>query len=124
MNRQIKFRVWTGERFIYEGFLVSPSGAIHGTTRFDMNDTMHTLNVKDSGKLKDSVLQQFTGLLDKNGKEIFEGDICECLYDTGRKRLQVVELEYGAYLKERFYAGGMGDFEVIGNIFQNPELIK
>ena len=65
---------------------------------------------------------QYTGLKDKHGKRIFEGDILSLR--TGRT--YVVKFEDGAFILEdsaipmRF----ANKFEVIGNIHDNPELIK
>lgn len=69
-------------------------------------------------------VQQFTGLLDKQSKEIYEGDIVrssmghidEIVWSSGcfclARAMMMYELTYG-----------LDGFEVIGNIFENPELI-
>ena len=68
-----------------------------------------------------STLGQFTGLTDKNGKKIFEGDILE----FRRGRTHTVKFEDGAYI----FTGTAipvryaDKFEVIGNIHDNPELL-
>lgn len=79
---------------------------------------------------------QFTGLHDKNGKEIYEGDILtDSWVDFSRKPayLTVVIFKDGAFGFDLHYDGFtpmqhlMSDnmkFEVIGNIFDNPELLK
>ena len=65
---------------------------------------------------------QFTGLTDKNGKKIFEGDILE----FRRGRTHAVKFEDGAYI----FTGTAipvryaDKFKVIGNIHDNPELLK
>lgn len=84
-------------------------------------------------RLADEVeLMQSTGLLDKNGTEVYIGDIIKC--SRGCPHEVYLEKEYGGtyiggmpavYLKEikEGYAW-TGSEEVIGNIYKNPELLK
>jgi hypothetical protein len=63
-----------------------------------------------------STLEQFTGLLDKNGKEIYEGDITE----NGIIEFRVGAFRVGSHPLEE----NSLDLGVIGNIHENPELLK
>lgn len=80
----------------------------------------------------DIILMQSTGLLDKNGKEVFVGDIIKCT--RGCPHEVYLEKEYGGT-----YVGGMpaiylkgiregyawtGAEEILGNIYENPELLE
>lgn len=72
---------------------------------------------------------QFTGLLDKNGKEIWEGDIIEMddrEYGEGRpKNLRVVDFEDGSFTTNTWSKSDIQEWcEVIGNIYSNPELLN
>lgn len=82
--------------------------------------------------LEDVELMQATGLKDKNGKEVFVGDIIKCT--RGCPHEVYLEKEYGGK-----YIGGMpavylkgllegyawtGAEEILGNIYENPELLE
>lgn len=81
-----------------------------------------------------NTLCQYTGLTDKNGQKIWENDICEMVYD-GTIYIYVVvwdktELDFkGTNGKENYgcnfeYLGCCEEIVVIGNIFDNPELLE
>ena len=122
MNREIKFRAFDDGKM-----LTMPLDTYYGISRF-------------FGLLRDdAILMQFTGLLDKNGKEIYEGDIMKVQHRTigsGENTKYTtfnipVEFYMGKfylswdipYGKYRFRQGGMEHFEIIGNIYENPELL-
>jgi uncharacterized phage protein (TIGR01671 family) len=84
------------------------------------------------------IIMQSTGLLDKNGIEIFEGDIVAYKFCGGAEDdnicdfKSVVKFENGAFrpipeeyeCDDSYYSWKRFDFEVIGNIYQNKELLK
>lgn len=81
--------------------------------------------------IKNYVLMQSTGLRDKNGKEIFEGDVVKLAKDVYSEPTyyEIVRHRGGAYrLESKRYGCELWlrhtDCEIAGNIYENPELIE
>lgn len=78
------------------------------------------------------ILMQSTGLKDKNGVEIFEGDIVKCTRGCPHEIIRIEE--YGGTFfggMPAWYLSGLkegyawtGEEEIIGNIYENPELLE
>ena len=89
----------------------------------------------DDGQYDSETLSQYTGLKDKNGKEIYEGDIVQGNFGIPPIGVRsVVEYEGSAFIiktpkcnpKEVTLRTGIEclDLHIIGNIYENPELLK
>lgn len=135
--REPKFRAWdkvTERYYAVSGLEYGESGEVCEVylAGVQIDESNPNANVR---KPSEVVLEQYTGIKDKNGKEIYENDILhEKWYDNeayrGRDRVSKVEYFCDGY--ECWFRGGvvaLGMFptkhiEVIGNINENPELLK
>ena len=113
--RTIKFRAWTE-------LVNAETGEPHmamidhdGLLNWSVEDLLDPENGRN-------ILMQFTGLLDKNGKEIYEGDVIKekhctsyVIFEEGRFQLHQ---NSGNYVVQNTQY-----YEIIGNIYENPELL-
>lgn len=82
-------------------------------------------SVQDHYIVKNGELMQYTGLKDKNGKEIYEGDIVRYFKDE----LATIEFKRGCFVIESenyidYFYEILGEIEVIGNIYENEDLLE
>lgn len=110
MKREIKFRVWDDTKKAWvKKFMIDPNGRIE------------VFLINDPNNL---TLSQYTGLKDVNGVEIYEGDFIKC-----GETIQLVDskLDWNCGCCGSVYGYWMESIDcnlVIGNIHENPELLK
>jgi uncharacterized phage protein (TIGR01671 family) len=143
MKREIKFRAWNGHEIVYD-VMVGKFGAFY----INPGDNGNGLDPNDSASLTPfntkyfaaTPIMQYTGLKDKNGKEVYEGDIIECdsAIHTGvvyRYMIvwnDLIGRDEAAYFAEKvgtddkyILFNGFGiNTRIIGNIYENPELLN
>ena len=122
--RELKFRAWIKNYNCYADVLGFEQGRLF--VQFQSGErSQNRLYVP----IEDCILEQYTCLKDKNGKEIYEGDIAE--YDwyitsnktTYRTKEQVVFDDMGARLRNDRIRN-CSNVEVIGNIHENADLLE
>lgn len=123
MSRVIKFRAWDK----LEKNMVNVCGIVWSNGKInDLNIGGKGCGVSYHDDADNFEPMQFTGLLDRNKREIYEGDI----YHFGYKNdLRVMKWDEVSDFDEEYCGYGhtqitMGKAEVVGNIHENPELLK
>ena len=127
--REIKFRVWD-KTF---KMMLSPELVDIDFNEGKIEVTTDTLRYEEvyTDEIKDFVLMQYTNLKDKNGKEIYEGDILKVKFDTETINLYVrydmgeyLLVKYGEWEDSLYACMWFHEVEVVGNIYENKDLIK
>jgi hypothetical protein len=110
--REFKFRAWNGVQMMKTFVIGSLDGSVWG---WDPHIQGYTEPVK-----RHHVLMQFTGLHDKNGKAIYEGDV---LHFPKNKDVRAFVVQWDD--KKTGYTNWhpRSEVAVIGNIYENPELL-
>jgi uncharacterized phage protein (TIGR01671 family) len=117
-NREIKFRVWNHG---------DDRGGKTGMYYYDLEFAARCYKHPEY-----YTLQQFTGILDKNSREIYEGDIIKAEYkEKGNFIVGEIKFGSGGFFINKYDYLWFGvkndvyeDGEVVGNIFENPELLN
>ena len=127
MERELKFRVWDNKN---KKFLPESHFAILGSGKVIV--TLSGYYEHFTNKTQDDyVVQQYTGLQDSKGNDIYEGDIVKATSDQydNENFVGKVIFDEGCFLTwinkndiREVWSGD--DIEVIGNIFENKELLK
>ncbi|MFT8412578.1 YopX family protein [Schleiferilactobacillus perolens] len=129
MTREIKFRAYSSHN--HKMYPVSNiEWDLDGRIWVIADDGKNGIELMD----EEAHLMQYTGLHDKNGRKIYENDVLQCTSytygngETGKVNLLVKYNEMSAgFIAGPYMLGKLMDIrkcEVIGNIFENPELLE
>jgi uncharacterized phage protein (TIGR01671 family) len=155
--RELKFRIWDKSRNCFSTQkIIKLDGADNnfGDYHIDLDGTARYMNYDSADLDEDAVIQQYTGMKDEDGTEIYEGDIVEVsnshkalvrwsssggcweVAPIGKKYAPGFDIndpeedyiDYNGFDEASLaFSGGNGyngPIKILGNIFENPELLK
>lgn len=128
MNREMKFRAWEPPRYFDDGDLMQEGEMIKSKLLDLKRGVAFGFEADSDWDLKEYVFMHYTGLKDKDGQDVYEGDICKIDHQDAR-----YPIVYGVISWDESQACwdvGCGaasevnwSHKVIGNIYENPELV-
>ncbi len=128
--REIKFRVWDKKEneMFYSNMYQNKTSMIYGLGNF----------LKECSDIEEPIMQ-YTGFKDKNGVEIYEGDLLQSFYDDGEiheviwheesasfRVATYLDNRHGGSFAELFFMDDIHENcnKIIGNIYENTELLE
>jgi len=129
-QREIKFRAWDKQINIITDVVCLNLGTWNDVILVHPDSKIVRRQETYNQKTENIVLMQSTGLLDKNGKEIFDGDVVTW---AGMRPLEIsfgwgdtnedYGKSYGILIGSSVFCDINQDCEIIGNLYENPELL-
>lgn len=135
MSREIKFRAWDkNTKKMSKPFNIYAFNAYDGeyvdnsyfsTEKNEENSEAEYFEVADENIMHELEIMQYTGLKDKNGKEIYEDDVLLCHGKSGDVTDRVI-FDKGKFTTNKGWVLDWSNehYEVIGNVYESPELLK
>jgi len=141
--REIKFRVWDSlqKKYAFNGFHVIGEVTVFGGIDMVISETREARFAAQGYETSieawnDFEMEEWTGFVDKNGKDVYEGDIIQKDIADGILGTTSITFEHGSYVESKYrydlsFIAGLGvhsdtlsDFIIIGNVRENPDLLK